>query len=71
MGLSKRLFLIWSNKTYMKKSYAIFIGSVTLSTVFIFQHYLHLPDFISGLGVGISIGIILLAFIHPEKKRLN
>lgn len=51
-----------------KKRIFLFIGLLISSFSQIASHFIKMPDFVSGLLMGIGIGLMLLAFIRQKPK---
>jgi len=57
----------------MKKnqtSIFLFVGLLTSSISQIASHFTKMPDFVSGILMGIGIGIMLLAFIRQKRNPI-
>lgn len=51
----------------MQRSMFIPIGLLLCGVAQIIMHYVEVPDFASGLSMGVGIGIMALGFIKPQR----
>ena len=55
----------------LPNSKLLYIGLFFNSAVLIFTHFYNLPDFITGILMGIGLGLMLTPFILQKKKNLR
>lgn len=53
-----------------QRSIFLFVGLMISSVSQITSHFTKMPDFVSGLLMGIGIGVMLLAFVGRKSKAI-